>query len=88
MRCHHLSLNVENKANHYRVLCIEPFGFKYGMEADEAFTVNFTGNDNLKFYIGDTDEDIIFTFEDFEYLDIHIFSGEEEISDKHNLNVL
>lgn len=83
-----LALNVENKADTYRILCIEPFGLKYGMESGEAFTIIFEGDENFSFYIGDTSEEIIFTLDKFEQMEIEVFNGKEEIFDKHNLNVL
>lgn len=80
-----LSLEVKNKAENYRILRIEPFGYKYGMEVDEVFTLIFNGEEDFRFYIGDDSKEINFTLDQFEQLEIQVLSDGKEISTGHNI---
>lgn len=81
-----IRLLLSNKAEKYRILRFEPFGYSFGMDSKESFLLNVTSNDDLQMFVGDDDKDIIITFEGYdETFELKIFSDDQEIQDGYNI---
>jgi len=80
-----LSLQITNKADHYRILRIEPLGCKYGMEASEVFNLSLIGSEDFKLYMGDDISEIVFTLDNYQQMEIILTSNNEEILNGHNI---
>lgn len=79
-----LSLQISNKSDHYRVFTIEPIGYRYGMDSNQSFAIIIV-SDDFELYVGDTDKEMMFTFENFNHLEISVWDGDQEIFSGHNL---
>lgn len=78
------SFVVKNNAPHYKSLVIEPLGLKYGMDSNDEFRIKIEYDSEFELYMSNTDEDIIFEFENFD-VDINLTHNNQTITSGYNV---